>query len=1084
VCPTWTSLPAHLKITNGSGDVLLRERDGAPALCDNSSVTDLKEWFGPGPGDYARTRLSYDAWGSYDTVWYPDPAGDQDNDPDDLHDKPIKTEKQRLRVDYVYDNNGHANIGSTTDSHGLNSTATFDGRTGRIAKRTDANGQVTTYSYDAFGRLATITGPYQQGTGTPTVRFEYRTLASGYACAIARHFDVRHPGDTIDTVAFVDGIGRRTQTKQDGTIFNNAGAVPTNVMLVSPAVEYDALGRIVKTRYPISEPLGNITAFNPGGGLATTMEWDLLDRQTARVTPYTSGGNATSTKYEFASVPPAPKIPGVAAKLFRTTVTDPLGKTQVTWTDVRNNVIAVDDGQPAIRTGYGYDPMGQLIGVTDNAGNVTTHTYDLMGRRTTTQTPDGGLVETRWDGAGNMVAKITPNLRKSGQQINYRYDIDRLVAVDYPDATPDVAYTYGGAGAPGNTAGRVTTIEDGARTQRLTYDRLGEVETEVARTLLHNGPSEPFTTSFTHDAFGRLLTMTYPDGEVLTHQYDSGGLLSSLQGRKPMPTGTVVTDYLRRLEYDEFQSKRYQEFGNGVRTEYTIDSATRWLARQMTDAPARRVQDLNFRYDRVGNVLEMDNRLPSPQTELKGGPSRQEYTYDPYYRLQSAKGSAPQAPNRQRDYTHALTYDLAGNIQSKVQLDTTSQVTSSGAVRNPKQEDATSYRFDPMTYNSSRPHQLASTGVASYSYDDNGNLTRILNAKGQVTRIITRDAADRAVRIDDASNSTDYRYDHLGLLGVQRDSLGETAFVNNWYQTTNQGWTWRQIWAGDDRIAQATEKLDYLGNVTRFHYYQHEDLQGSTNLVTDVQGLVFEHIEYFPSGELWIQENSTTHRTPYRFVGALNDEARNLNSLGQRWYEPREQLFYSPEPLLYDEPESVIGDPGLLPAYSYAESNPLRLFDKDGLAGEDVHGRLSKAFRGDSPVAFSRSSAKAALAVKESKRHSRLWQSLVRHAVSERADKRQEWTDKLSAKPLVEFELTSMGGRPTLQKVSLGFFTAQGAVWERSATAPQSAAGSSGATGQQGGWQSARPSAAAMKAKKSGAAATGTSHPVRPKSGN
>src|SRR5262249_50648056 len=149
--------------------------------------------------------------------------------------------------------------------------------------------------------------------------------------------------------------------------------------------------------------------------------------------------------------------------------------------------------------------------------------------------------------------------------------------------------------------------------------------------------------------------------EVLTHQYDSGGLLSSLQGRRPLATGEIVNDYLKRLEYDEFQNKRYQEFGNGARTEYTFDPATRWLARQITNTPQRKVQDLNYAYDNVGNVLQMDNLLPPPETELKGGPSRQTYRYDPYYRLLSATGTAPQAPNRQRDYTYALTYDVHGN---------------------------------------------------------------------------------------------------------------------------------------------------------------------------------------------------------------------------------------------------------------------------------------------------------------------------------------------------------------------------------------------------------------------------------------
>jgi RHS repeat-associated protein len=999
VCPTWTSLPAHLTITTATGTVL-RERDGAPALCDNSSVTDLKEWFGPGATDFARTELNYDAWGSYNIIEYPENATGQ-----------------RLTVNYVYDNNSHANIADTTDSHGLRSTATFDGLTGRVASRTDANGQVTSYTYDAFGRVATITGPYEQASGTPTVRFEYHADAAGHAYGVARNFDVRHPGDTIDTATFVDGIGRQIQTKQDAAVFKGAAAV--NVMIVSPAVDFDSLGRTVRTRYPVTEPLGTIGTYNTDKtGPATTIEWDLLDRQTKTIAP---AGRTTNTVYDFGGAA------DFQAKLFRTTVTDPLNKPQTTWTDVHNYVIAVDDealGAPRIRTRYSYDPQGQLIRVTDNAGNVTTHTYDRMGRRIATQTPDGGLVETRWDGASNQVAMITPNLRKSGQQINYSYDIDNLIGIDYPDATPDVLYTYGAAGAPGNAAGRVMTIQDAARFQSLTYDKLGTVATENSTMFLHNGPSGPFTTSFTREAFGRLLTVTYPDGEVLTHQYDSGGLLSSLQGRRSTPTGDLVNDYLKRQEYDEFQSKRYQEFGNGSRTEYTFDPATRWLARQLTATPQRTLQDLNYDYDAVGNVLQMDNRLPPPQTELKGGPSRQTYRYDPFYRLQSATGSAPQAPNRQRDYTYGVTYDLGGNIQSKVQRDTTSQVTQNGSLQNPKEENATTYTFNPMTYNPARPHQLSSADGTIYSYDDNGNLTRIVNTRNKTQRIITWDAADRAVRIDDASNGTDYRYDHRGLMGVQRDSLGESAFVNDWYQTTNGGWTWRQIWAGEDRIVRATEKLDNQGNVTKFHYYQHEDLQGSTNLVTDSQGLVFEHQEYIASGELWITEKSTTNRTPYRFVGAYNDEARNLDNLGQRWYEPREQLFYSPEPLLNKDPQAVIGDPGLLPAYSYAESNPLRLYDNDGLVSQDVQKRFQLSERVPAGTALA--------ALTDAKRHSRLWYSLVRFSVSSRADKLAAFSDFFEAKPLFEFKLSNVGGRLRLSSIEGSLLIGkQKALWER-----------------------------------------------------
>jgi len=146
LCPSWTSLPAVLTIRSGSapgGGQVLRQRDGTPALCDNAAVTDLREKFGTGASDFAETQLGFDAWGSYNHITYPRNATGQ-----------------QATVDSVYDASNHSDVVKVTDSHGLTATAVFDGPTGRIASRTDANGQVTSYTYDKFGRIVTITGPY------------------------------------------------------------------------------------------------------------------------------------------------------------------------------------------------------------------------------------------------------------------------------------------------------------------------------------------------------------------------------------------------------------------------------------------------------------------------------------------------------------------------------------------------------------------------------------------------------------------------------------------------------------------------------------------------------------------------------------------------------------------------------------------------------------------------------------------------------------------------------------------------------------------------------------------------------------
>jgi uncharacterized protein RhaS with RHS repeats len=57
-----------------------------------------------------------------------------------------------------------------------------------------------------------------------------------------------------------------------------------------------------------------------------------------------------------------------------------------------------------------------------------------------------------------------------------------------------------------------------------------------------------YVTHFTHDTWGRLRFLTYPDGEKLTHRYDSGGLLREITGAK----GGYSYSYVRRLEYDKF----------------------------------------------------------------------------------------------------------------------------------------------------------------------------------------------------------------------------------------------------------------------------------------------------------------------------------------------------------------------------------------------------------------------------------------------------------------------------------------------------------------------------------------------------
>src|SRR6185312_7950084 len=85
-----------------------------------------------------------------------------------------------------------------------------------------------------------------------------------------------------------------------------------------------------------------------------------------------------------------------------------------------------------------------------------------------------------------------------------------------------------------------------------------------------------YTTSYVYDTFGRMQNMTYPDGEVLTYSYDSGGMVRAAGGVK----GGNTYNYVTRLEYDKFDQHAFLQDDNGVQTGSTYDPVMDRLSNQ------------------------------------------------------------------------------------------------------------------------------------------------------------------------------------------------------------------------------------------------------------------------------------------------------------------------------------------------------------------------------------------------------------------------------------------------------------------------------------------------------------------------
>ena len=898
-------LPTGIRVSSGAE--LLRHRD-ATVDCATGNVTRVRQFLADGSS--ADTDLAYFPNGNLRQVT-----------------APPNRDGQRYRLDYEYDTVVATHVERVTDSHQLVSTATHDLRFGTVASTTDTNNNRTSYVYDQFGRTTSVTGPYEQGGATPTIRFEYHPQAA-VPWALSRHLDLfRSATDTIDTALFIDGLKRIVQTKKDATVHTGAASAAVDVMTVSGRATFDFLGRTVQLRYPITEPLGTAGVFNPGvdSVAPSRMTYDVLDRTTSIVLP---DDTSTSTSYGFG-------LDRDGATRFQTSVTDANEKVKSTFRDVRELVTSLqefNDGQP-VWTSYRYDPMDQLVEVRDDQGNLTTAAYDMLGRRTALETEDTGRTETVYDLASNRIAKITANLRAEGERIEYDHDFNRLVGIRYPNfPETNVTYAYGGPGAPDNRAGRVTRVTDESGAEDRFYGKLGEITKEIRSIDSDTGPEpEVYTTNYVYDTFSRLRSMVYPDGETLTYQYDSGGMIRAASGVK----GPHTYGYVRRLEYDKFEQRTFMEAGNNVRSTYTYDPQDRRLANLTTGrGDGNQFQNLNYTYDAVGNVLRLSNDVAIPPPSRDGGPTVHNYTYDDLYRLATASGSYQNEPNKTDRYTLSMSYDTIHNLVSKTQHHEI--VEPSGT---PVTQHKTTYDFD-YAYGA-KPHAATHIGQQTFSFDANGNQTGWTDDVSGQRRTITWDDENRVQSLFDNGHEKSYKYDDGGERVIKRGPQGETAYVNQFFTMRNREIGTKHVFVGTTRVVSKLLMQDRPGSnpggnqpLEKDQYYFHADHLGSSNYITDSNGEIYQHTEYFPGGETWVDESSNKQRTPYKFSGKELDEETGLYYYGARYYDPRTAAWQSAdveiERYLSGLSRGGVYNSANLNLYAYAYQNPVKYSDPNG----------------------------------------------------------------------------------------------------------------------------------------------------------
>jgi RHS repeat-associated protein len=886
------------------------------------------------------------------------------------------------------------------------STAVYNPLFGQPDWTQDLNLNYQVNLYDEFGRMVAVCSPYDApgapvcagvAAGTivvntpvdakPTLAFVYTmpTLQGEdnqiggtplqLARAITYNKAVSVKGSDpiiIKTVTFTDGMKRVLQTKKDATVNG------TNGMTVSGKVVFDDLGRVVQQGQPMFE-----TGYNPNfnnyltGKNPTLFFYDPLDRTTVVLTPDAQGSEIigqdhyakTTTTYGFGQV-------NLLSPVYATTtVIDPIGnKTggtgtkgkKVSYKDVDDRIMAVvefNNTVPVITT-YDYDPLGQITTVLDDKKNQTTIAYDQLGRRTMIDNPDTGSTLYGYDANGNLISKLTANYQKN-QAITYTYAFNRLQSINYPFSA-QVKYDYGTKDETGdqlgNRAGRIKKVTDESGVEERYYGRLGEtLREEKTPTGAKTSPVQnmKFTTQYVFYSFGRMTDMTYPDGEALHYTYDNGGLLKAAWGMK----NSTRYDYIMTLLYDEFGQRTHIEYGNGTKTDYTYDDKTRRLATLNTGIKdGSMIQQLSYTYDLVGNVMNLHNGIGVPtNTALPAGPVDQNFRYDDLYQLQHGDGTYTFGPGKGNNYTNDFIYDTIGNMINKKQVHTIVQPNTTSA-HLPKE---TNYVLS-YTYGSPKPHAVTDDGNKLYTYDPAGNMTGWTSKSNGTRRTIMWNEENRVQEIDNNGQKTYFLYDDTGERVIKRGQHGETVYVNRFYAIRNGELGTKHIFAGETRVlsklvktpptntanTNGSKTVSTTTPVEKDQFFYHGDHLGSSNMITDAYGAVYQHLEYFPYGETWIEEGGSSSKIPgYMFTGKELDPETGLYYYGARYYDPVLSRWISADPILgkylpsgdKDKDDNLLGEGGVfnpinLGFYAYSHHNPIIIIDPDGADAVILHG--------------------------------------------------------------------------------------------------------------------------------------------------
>jgi RHS repeat-associated protein len=93
-----------------------------------------------------------------------------------------------------------------------------------------------------------------------------------------------------------------------------------------------------------------------------------------------------------------------------------------------------------------------------------------------------------------------------------------------------------------------------------------------------------------------------------------------------------------------------------------------------------------------------------------------------------------------------------------------------------------------------------------------------------------------------------------------------------------------------------THGIDFAAEKAQSYWY-HSDHLGSASYITGADGKVCSNINYFPTGEVFVEQNRQIFNLPYKFNGKELDAETGYYYYGARYYNPKVSLWLNVDPL-------------------------------------------------------------------------------------------------------------------------------------------------------------------------------------------